>query len=380
MQDLALLNAYNSKDIEDVSLKVINSGYIASGEYVAQFESGLSKLLNQEHVVTTSDMTSAINLALHMSDVRANDEVLTTSFACMATNSPIAAIGAKAVWIDLEPHSIFLDPEKFEQSITDKTKAAIVYHVAGYPGHIKIISDICRKHNITLIEDCDNALLAKVDGQYVGSFGDFAVFSFYPNRQINTFEGGALVCKSALAANKARKLRRFGIDFSTFRNIEGGINPLSDIPEVGWSISLNNLCSAAGSVQIETVETRIGASRANAIFLRSKLSAHAGIHVIKPLEGTNPAYWVFLIRVEKRDEVIKKLKLQGIHSSTLHYRNDQYSCFQTEASSELPNTKKLQESILALPCGWWLKEKDLNRIVSVLFEAISLSKSIEIEL
>jgi dTDP-4-amino-4,6-dideoxygalactose transaminase len=372
MKTISLFNAYNSVEIESVTNDVLRSGFIASGQYVNKFENGLSSLLGINHVITTVDMTSAIHLALYLSGVKKGDEVLTTSFACMATNSPIAALGAKAVWVDLEPHSVFIDPVKFEQAITSKTKAAIIYHVAGYPGHIKKLSLICKKYNISLIEDCNNALLSKVGERYVGSFGDFSIFSFYPNRQINAFEGGALVCKDSKNADKAKKMRRFGIDFNTFRTIDGEINPKSDIPEVGWSMSLSNLCSAAGNTQLDTVESRVDKARENASILTKSLTMHDNIRIIHPLEETNPAYWVYLIEINNPKVVMNKLKEEGIHVSSLHHRNDQYSCFSTTPLSEFSNTRQLQDSIIALPCGWWLDENEIKKIVTTLIKAISV--------
>lgn len=371
MNEITLFKAYTDSKMENIASEVIGSGLIASGRYVKLFEDGLSNLLNMEHVVTTNDMTSAIHLALHLSGVAKGDEVITTAFACMATNSPIAALGAKAVWVDIEKDSVFMDPIKLELAITSKTKAVIMYHVAGYPGHVKTISEICKKHKVKLIEDCDNAMLAKVNGDYVGGFADFGVLSFYPNRQINSLEGGALICKHKNDAEQARKLRRFGIDFKSFRTNEGEINPASDIPEIGWSITLNNLCSALGYTQLATVHARHCQTLKNIDLINELLLNKKAIRAISPIEGSQPAYWGYLITVDNRDHVLSELKAEGVRASSLHQRNDLYSCFDVKELEKGSNTEKLQNSIIALPCGWWLNEKDINKMVAVLIKITS---------
>jgi dTDP-4-amino-4,6-dideoxygalactose transaminase len=362
-KSIPLFGVVNLPEMEQAALDVLRSGRIASGEYVSKFEDGLGQLLGQKNVVTTVDMTSAMYLALHLSDVKAGDEVITTAFACMATNSPISTIGAKPIWVDLEEYSACISIADFEAAITPNTKAAILYHLAGYPGPARQISDICKKHGIKLIEDCDNALLAEVDDGYVGSFGDFAIYSFYPNRQINTTEGGALVCKNQKDALRARNLRRLGIDASTFRMGNGEINPESDIPEVGWSITLNNLCSAIGVAQINSVDERLERTRKNAKYLIESLSKTSGVTILASAPNSLPAYWALLIQVEERDSLFWALKSSGISCSQLHQRNDAYSGF-TGNARNLPNTTRMQKSVLALPCGWWLSSEEVEFVAS----------------
>lgn len=366
---IPLFGVVNLPEMEEVALEVLRSGRIASGEYVSKFEDGLGQLLGQKNVVTTVDMTSAIYLALHLSGVKAGDEVITTAFACMATNSPISTIGAKPIWVDLEEYSACISVADFEAAITPNTKAAILYHLAGYPGPARQISDICKKHGIKLIEDCDNALLAEVDDDYVGSFGDFAIYSFYPNRQINATEGGALICKSPDDAIRAKNLRRFGINSSTFRLAGGEINPASDIPEVGWSFTLNNLCSAIGVVQINSVAERIEKTRKNAKYLFDGLNNFQDVNVINATPGSLPSYWCVLIQVDNRDLIMNTLKLSGINCSALHQRNDIYSGF-IKCKRNLRNTTNFERTLLALPCGWWLEQSDLKKILEDLRRAL----------
>lgn len=369
MSVLPLFGVVNTPEMEAAALAVLRSGRIASGPHVAAFEAGLGELLDQSHVVTTVDMTSALHLALYLAGVRPGDDVLTTAFACMSTNSAIAGCGGRPVWVDVSPASACMDVVDFERAITPATRAVILYHLAGYPGPVQAIAEMCRQRGIVLIEDCDNALLATVDGQQVGTFGDFAVFSFYPNRQINTTEGGALACRDPDDAIRARKLRRFGIDASSFRTAAGEINPQSDIPVIGWSMAMNNLCAALGSVQLQGVAQRIAQTRLHAQQIKDGLASCAGLTLLTPSAGALPSYWGVLIAVEQRDVVLAALKARGVAASILHQRNDIYSGF-VACRRELPNTDILQRSIIALPCGWWLSAQDIKQLIAAVMSAL----------
>ncbi|MBV4454516.1 MULTISPECIES: DegT/DnrJ/EryC1/StrS family aminotransferase [Pseudomonas] len=365
-----LYRAVTTPEMEKAALDILRSGKIASGEWVEKFERGLTNIIGLPYVVSTYDMTSALFLALYLAGVREGDEVLTTAFACLSTNSAIAQLRATPVWVDVSVGSVSMDVVDLESKISEKTKAVILYHVAGYPGPSKEISELCRKHNLGLIEDCDNALLAKQGSEPIGSYGDFAVYSFYPNRQINATEGGALACRTEVMAKKARRLRRFGIDFETFRTKAGEINPLSDIPEIGWGIAMNNLCSALACAQFATLEARQSATLENARKLERLISDVHGIRAV-PVQPTDvPAYWVFLVFVEEQEHVLAELKGKGIMASRVHQRNDTYTGFGSQAV-HLPNTDYLQSNILGVPCGWWLEEADLVFIANALKDAIA---------
>lgn len=373
--NISLYRTVNLPEMESAALEVLRSGQIASGHYVKKFEQDFGELISQPNVVSTVDMTSALFLALYLSGVKKGDEVLTTPFACLSTNAAIAQLGAHPVWVDSAPGSVDMDIVDIESKITEKTKAVILYHVAGYPGPAREIAAICKRHGILLIEDCDNALLAERDSEMVGTHADFSVYSFYPNRQINTTEGGALVCRSSELAQKARQLRRFGINTESFRAPGGEINPESDIVQIGWSITLNNLCSALGCAQVATVQERRIKTLANVEKLKDLIRPIKGVTLMQDEISSTPAYWGLLLFVEHRDDVLTHLKSRGISASIMHQRNDVYSGFGVNPSPALPNVDFLQKHILALPCGWWLTNEQISTVASALTDAVNLSLS-----
>lgn len=368
-RQIPLFNVLHTEQAEAVTLEVMRSGRIASGPYVAAFEAGLAALTGHSHIVTTVDMTSAMLLALRLAGVGPGDEVLTSAFACLATNSAITQCGAFPVWVDMRTDSVEMDIDDVARKIGPKTKALVLYHVAGYPGPARELAVLCREHGIILIEDCDNALGARQDGDFVGLAGDYAVYSFYPNRQINCTEGGALACRNEEDAARARRLRRFGIDSANFRGKDGEINPHSDVPEIGWAFTMNNLCAAIGTTQLATVASRIDRAKTNASRLHAALANVPGIALIPVATGSEPAYWVFLVLADNRDAMLGALKNAGVMCSSLHQRNDVYSGFKVSVQAELPATADLQQRILALPCGWWVEHDDIDKIVEAVIFA-----------
>jgi dTDP-4-amino-4,6-dideoxygalactose transaminase len=368
-RNVGLYGVFKNEQMESLALEVLRSGQIASGEYVSKFTDGFGKLVDQKNVVTVNDMSNAIQIALRLSGVQSGDDVLTTSYACMSTNAPISTSGAKPIWVDVDPRTGLMDPIALERAITPKSKAVIVYHLSGYPAQVDIIAKICADRGLKLIEDCDNALLATVAGQQVGTFGDFAVYSFYPNRQINATEGGALCCRIEEDAERAIRLRRYGIDLSRFRDNCGEINSRYDIPEVGWAATLNNLCSAVGYAQLSGAFSRIVRARDIAARYIKEFSVISEIDVVMPPANSMPTYWTFLVRVQNRDNVMRALKVRGIHSSKLHHRTDLYSGFNTD-SSTLPETQDFLNHVLALPCGWWMSDEDVHEVVHTLTQIV----------
>jgi dTDP-4-amino-4,6-dideoxygalactose transaminase len=363
MRTVPLFRVHHTPRMETNVLEVLRSGAIAAGGYLERFSRAFGDLAGQATVVTTNDMANAMQIALRLAGAGPGDEVLTTAFACMSTNAPIAMVGARPAWVDLDPHTATLDLDALKRACTPRCRALILYHVAGYPGPAAQAQAFCQERGIALIEDCDNALLATVDQRQVGHWGQFAVYCFYPNRQINASEGGALACRRAEDGERALRLRRLGIDLKAFRTPDGEIDPRCDIPEIGWAAPLNNLCSALGLEQIPTVAERVAAARGNARRYGELLAGSERVRPIAPLPGADPSYWGYLVRARDRDALLAALKEAGVGASRLHYLNTRYTGFAAPVP-DLPGSRELMDSVLALPCGWWLDPQDVSYVAN----------------
>lgn len=340
---------------------VLASGQLAAGPNVAALESAIARHVGRPDVVCLGDMTHALALALQLAGVGAGDEVLTLSYDCMSSNSAIAHVGATPVWVDIDGATATMPVADCERAITPRTKALVVYHVAGYPAPLAALRAFCDRHGIALVEDANNALGATLDGRPVGSVGDFAVFSFYANRQVNGVDGAALVCRDAATAAEARRLRRFGIDLTTFRDARGEIDPASDIPRVGMSSPLNHVQATMALAHLDTLDARLARNRHNVDVLQSRLADIASIRPVAWAPGAQPAFWAWLVRCDDRDDLLERLKARGVQCSKLHQPNHVYSGFRS-APRELPGTAQFMSDMLALPCGWWLDDATLARL------------------
>lgn len=358
---IPLFGVVRPLEVASAMLKVLNSGQIASGPHVEDFRARFGELAGSSQVVTTTDMSAAMTIALRTSGVERGDEVIALPFACMSTNAPIGSYGARIVWADMDANSASMSPESVRAAITPRTRAVVLYHVAGYPGPAEEIAAICAEAGVSLIEDCNNALGASIGGRSVGTFGDIAVYSFYPNRQINTLDGGAVTFRSADAFERGRRLARYGIDSSRFRDAGGEINPELDVPEVGWAASMSNLASAMGLAQLPSLADRQAKTARNARILAEALDAAPGIEVLQPIAGGRSAYWCLLVSTCDRDTILARLKTSGVAASKIHHRNDDYTGFCARPAS-LPGTDAFMESVIGLPCGWWLDDLDITRV------------------
>lgn len=366
-----LFHPLHLPEMEAAALEVLRSGQIASGPKVQMLESALATVTGRKHIVSTNDLTSAVTLALSLAGVRAGDEVAVMAFSCLQSNSPIARLGARPVWIDIDPNTMSMSVLDLEAKLKPSIKAVMVYHVAGYPTDTVTISDLCRERNIPLIEDCNNAMGASIDKCPVGTHGEYAVYSLYPNRQINGIEGGLLATPDLETADRARRMRRFGIDAKLFRDKRGEINPESDVPEIGWSSAMNNLNAAVALSQLNTLSARTQRTSNIAAKLSTELAGLNRLRLVRTIPSGTSAYWGFLVLTEDRNDVLEYLRNYGIKTSVLHQRNDWYTGFNTPRA-RLPGTEIAMKQLLALPCGNWLTDTQIDELISHLTEFFAI--------
>lgn len=345
--------------------KVISSGQIANGAFVEELEAVMADKIGVAHAISTSDITSAIHLVLDTIGVGNGDNIACASFSCLSTTAALRRVNANPYWVDIDPLNLKFDLSQFERALKKGVKAVLAYHIAGYPivdeRHVKL----CRDHNIVLIEDCNAALGTVFRGRQIGFQADFSVFSFYPNRQVNGIEGGLIATDDTESAIHIRHMRKLGIDQTKFRDDVGEINADYDISALGWTYTMPNLNAAIACAQLSSVSGRQETVLRNAELLNQELSAIDGIEPITFGSNEVPSYWVLLARTERRDSLLTYLKRNGVNASKLHHPNHRYSCFNS-SNGALPGTAIIAKSLIALPCGWWLSSKDIEKMSTLL--------------
>ena len=348
--------------------KVLSSGFINEGAEVLEFQNKLCEFFDHNNTLAVNSCTSAITLALKLSGVNPGDEVITTSMTCVASNMPICNVGGKIVWADIDRHTGNVNPREVEKLITEKTKAVLCVNWAGLPCELEKLQNICSKNNIKLIQDAAHSLGATYKNQHVCHFADYTCYSFQAIKHITCGDGGALVCKSLDDFELAKKLKWFGIDREASKNEKGewkGQRWDTDIINTGYKFYMNNIAAAIGLSQVAHFNTIINKHRTNALIYENELKKQPLVTPLTIDESSNPSYWVYSILLDKklnRDNILEKLNKLGIKAATVHIPNHFYSCFK-DSIRDLPETEYFGDQQLSLPCGWWMEEDDILKVI-----------------
>lgn len=293
----------------------IDSTWISSaGKYINAFEDNFAAYCGTKYAISCSNGTTALHLALLAFGVGPGDEVIVPTVTFIATANAVVYCGATPVFIDCEPETWNLDPEKLEGLITPRTKGIIPVHLYGHPADMDVVTSIARKHGLFVLEDAAEALGAEYKGKRTGSLGDIATFSLFGNKIITTGEGGMITTNDEQLANKMRTLRGQGID------------PVRKywFPVVGYNYRLTNLQAAVGCAQLEMVDWHVGERKRVAALYHKHLKDEPSITLpVEKLWAKN-VYWMFSVLLndadeERRNEVMAQLKDDGIETRPFFY-------------------------------------------------------------
>jgi perosamine synthetase len=359
--------------------KVLKSGFINEGEQVTEFQELLKQYLGVENLVLLNSCTSALTIAYKLCGVGPGSEVITPAMTCVATNTPIINLGGKIIWADINSRTGSINPEDVLRKVTDKTKAIVYVNWGGTPAEIERIYEIGKQKNIPVIQDAAHSFGATWLNQPISDFADYTCYSFQAIKHLSSGDGGALVVKNSNNFKLARKLKWFGYDRDEAKDEKGewkGQRWSADIEigEVGFKFNMNNVSAAIGISQMKYIDEILAQHRKNASIYH-KFFANSGI--IKNLDVPKEAdssYWVYTCLVQTnsqvRDELLENLNHEGIGAGLVHLPNDIYSAFK-EFKVELPETRKFESMQISLPCGWWLKEVEVEKIA---FKTLDLLK------
>lgn len=333
------------------------SGYIAEGERVKEFEKSFGAYIDNPYALSVNSGTSALHLALLMAGVKEGDEVISTALTAEPTNVAIVQAGAKVVWADVGENTGVLSPTSVREKITSRTKAIMLVHYAGIVADMDAFQKISDEFGIPIIEDAAHALGAKYKGRMIGSISPYTIFSLQAIKHITTVDGGILSLNSQAQHDRGRIKRWFGLD-KTKPRLE------NNITEVGYKYHMNDVNATIGLVQMDYINETVGKYIENGRYMDSQLVDTEGVKLIDYYEGSEPSYWLYTIRVERRSDFIKWMAENGISASELHLRNDRHQIFGKPA--DLPALDKFYAEMVHLPCGWWVNDEDRERIVDAI--------------
>lgn len=349
---------------------VFESGYINEGVQVTQLTNELKKILSAENLVLTNSCTSALTLALKLADVGPGDEVITTPMTCVATNTPIANLGATLVWADVIPMHGMIDPFSVMNKITERTKAIIAVAWAGSPPSLFLLSKMCKAFNIKLILDAAHAFGAQYKNKPIHKWADYTCYSFQAIKHFTTGDGGALICNDDSDYTRSKALKWFGLDRDKTKDEKGnwkGQQWDTDVEEAGYKFNMNNVSAAIGLSQIKHISKILDCHRNNAKLYDELFKDFTAVKSTVQPAGGESSSWVYTMIVEptrstlQRDELLKILNAEGIMAGLVHVPNDMYTAF-VSSKSDLPGVREFSNNQFSLPCGWWLSEDDVRHI------------------
>ncbi len=339
------------------TLECINSGWISSkGQFVREFEKKFSEYQGGGYSSSVSNGTVALHLALKALDIKENDEIIVPTLTYIASVNAIKYVGAKPIFIDSEISTWNIDPLKIEEKISSKTKGVLIVHLYGAMCNVGKIKDICKKHNLYLIEDSAEAFGSQYENAKSGTFGDISTFSFFGNKTITTGEGGMVFSKDKKKIERVSFLKNQAVSSKREYWHE----------EVGYNYRMTNICAAIGLSQLEVAETLISKKKKITSWYKSYLK-NLPVTFQKESKNSFHSFWMVTILVENK---IKKEKLRlhlskfNVETRPIFHPANNMNPYKTNESFPIANL--ISERGINLPSYPDLKRNDIKIICNLI--------------
>lgn len=351
---------------------VIESGWVAQGPKVAEFERAFARVMQAEEAVAVSNCTTALHLALVVAGVGAGDDVVVPSFSFIATTNAPTYVGARPVFADVDAATGNVTAATVEAALTPATRAVIVVDQGGIPVDLDAVRAVCDPRGIVVIEDAACGAGSTYKGRPVGAGAELAAWSFHPRKILTTGEGGMLTTKRADWADRARRLREHAMSVSAADRHASLVSPPEEYAEVGFNFRMTDLQAAVGLVQLSKLPEVVGRRRVNAARYRGEIVGIRGLRLVDdPAYGTAnfQSLWVEVGDEYPldREALLVALADAGISARRgimAAHRQPPYRHLAAEGS--LPVTERLTDRTLILPLFHTLTAADQDRVVAVL--------------
>ena len=330
-----------------------------NGQFHRQLEEALADYLGVKYVSLFTNGTLPLITALQALGIKG--EVITTPYSFVATTHALWWNGIKPVFVDIDPETCNLDPDKIEAAITDKTTAIMPVHCYGIPCDTEKIQTIADRHGLKVIYDAAHTFGVRVNGESLLKAGDMSTLSFHATKVFNTVEGGALVCHDAETKKQIDFLKNFGFNGET------------EVVAPGINSKMDEIRSAYGLLNLKQVDAAIEARHKVADYYRNALRTVKGVKVFEDIPGVrhNYAYFPILINAAEygmtRDELYFKMRDANVLGRRYFYplisTFDTYKNLESSNPANLPVATRIADEVICLPMYYGLTEEDLERVV-----------------
>ena len=361
----------------------LKSGWITTGPKVQKFEAMFQAYIGAPYTLSLNSATAGLHLALSALNLQPGEEVITSAMTFVATYNTIEQAGGRVVPVDIDPRTYNMDVALVEQAITKKTRAIMPVHFTGAPVDLDVIYALAAKYQLRVIEDAAQAVGTEYKGKKLGSFGDTAVFSFHPNKNITTGEGGCITTFDEALAQNAKVLKFHGIDRDAWNRFGKAGSQHYDVIAPGFKYNMLDLQAALGLHQLPQLDKFIE--------MRTKLAeryreAFKQWQALKLPELPNYAHkhsWhLFTVQIEaamtgmNRDQFMEGLRAHNIGTG-LHYQAPfLYTYYRNKYGfkpEDFPHAAHLGETIVSLPLYPLLTEQDQHDVIEAIKRVLGLN-------
>lgn len=355
---IPLYNAQIPK--QDFLTSLSDLKYLNFGDSCLAFERNLKKLFNCQHVLVTNSYTGAWSSFLDSLRLNANDEIVASPLACLASTQPLTKTSAKLVWSDVNKKTGLMDSTSLLEVITNRTKIVVVSLFCGYVPDLEGIWRAAKKVNAIVVLDLIEATGSWYEEQLVGSqYCDLAIVSTDATRTICSNQGGAILLHDNGLYRGIKLARDFGIDRELFRDSLGEIDRECDVKISALDHKQNEINSRIGLDSLKSFRIILSRQQENNQAWRQVLNTlEMNIDMLNPLEKTIPNYWVQGMLANDLHDAILHFRSKGFYASKVHLRNDHYTLFKNSKRS-LPGVENFTNKFFALPSGWWVNKKEI---------------------
>jgi dTDP-4-amino-4,6-dideoxygalactose transaminase len=336
--------------------EVLESGYLTMGPKVEEFEAELARVCEVDHAVAVSSGTAALHLAVLALGLREGDEVLVPAYTFPATANVVALAGARPVLVDVDADTMNIDLDRAAAAVTPRTRAVLAVHLFGRPLEWEAL-EAAMPEGVALLEDAAGALGARRQGRPCGGLGLLGCLSFHPRKVVTTGEGGAVTTRDPEIADAIRRLRHHGIE------------PRGDfeIAAPGFNYRLSDILCAVGIPQVRRLDDLLAARRRVADAYSQRL---AGVVEAPAAEDGDTHGWqAYVVRVDRRDEVLASLREEGIEAQIGTYALHRLAAYRGQG--DFPGADACYERALALPFHTRLADSDLDRIARAMTRLVA---------
>lgn len=341
---------------KEAVMRVLDSGQLAQGSVVAEFEEAFAAYCGVKHAVATSNGTTALHVALLAHGIGPGDEVITVPFTFIASANAVLYTGARPVFVDIDPASYNIAVDRIEAAITPRTKAIMPVHLFGNPAEMACLMEIARRHGIAVIEDAAQAHGAEEEGKRAGSWGT-GCFSFYPTKNITTGEGGMVTTDDDEVADRARLIRAHGMRVRYYHEM------------LGFNFRMTNIHAAIGTAQLPKLESFNQARIANAAYFNTHLPSDK-VETPAVRSGARHVFHQYTVRVKSpidRDDARMQLAEAGVGSEVYYpvpVHMQKLYLDMGYGGQALPESERAAREVLSLPVHPGLGQDELRTIVA----------------